>query len=120
MRNNVAAVEPQAAPEIPPTGAKPEKSKKIKIRGIKRSAFAMPYLALSIVFVIVPLFIMLYYAFTDGATGGITGENFAHFFRRPNIMAVMGKSFLVAMLTTVFCFLLAYPLAFGVEFVRAE
>lgn len=88
-----------------------KKPAKRKIRGIKRSAFAMPYLALSIVFVIVPLFIMLYYAFTDGATGGFTGANFAHFFRRPNIMAVMGKSFLVAFLTTVFCLLLAYPLA---------
>lgn len=87
------------------------KPKKLKIRGIKRSAFAFPYLALSVVFVIVPLFIMLYYAFTDGATGGVTGSNFVHFFMRPNIMAVMGKSFLVALITTVSCFLLAYPLA---------
>ena len=87
------------------------KGKKLKIRGIKRSAFAMPYLALSVLFVIVPLFIMLYYAFTDGATGAFTGMNFVHFFSRPNIMAVMGKSFLVALITTVVCFLLAYPLA---------
>lgn len=71
----------------------------------------MPYLALSVIFVIVPLFIMLYYAFTDGATGAFTGENFVHFFSRPNIMAVMGKSFLVAFITTVICLLLAYPLA---------
>ena len=93
MRNNVAAVEPQVAPEIPPTGAKPEKSKKIKIRGIKRSAFAMPYLALSVVFVIVPLFIMLYYAFTDGATGGITGENFAHFSADPTLWRLWASLF---------------------------
>lgn len=93
-------------------GAPPvKKPSKLKIRGVKRSAFALPYLALSIVFVIVPLFIMLYYAFTDGATGAFTGANFAHFFSRPNIVAVMGKSFLVALLTTVFCFILAYPLA---------
>lgn len=90
-------------------GAKPQK--KLKIRGVKRSAFALPYLALSVLFVIVPLFIMLYYAFTDGASGAITGANFVHFFSRPNIMAVMGKSFLVALITTVICFLLAYPLA---------
>ncbi|MCH5155100.1 MAG: ABC transporter permease [Clostridiales bacterium] len=92
-----------------------EPQKKRKIRGIKRSAFALPYLALSIVFVIVPLFIMLYYAFTDGVTGSFTGENFVHFFSRPNIMAVMGKSFLVALLTTVFCLLLAYPLALALS-----
>ena len=86
-----------------------------KIRGIKRSAFAMPYLALSIIFVVVPLFIMLYYAFTDGATGGFTVANFIHFFSRPNIMAVMGKSFLVAFLTTVICLILAYPLALALS-----
>ncbi len=81
-----------------------------KIRGMKRTAFSMPYLALSVIFVIVPLFIMLYYAFTD-LDGGFSFSNFAHFFSRPNIMAVMGKSFLVALITTAVCFVLAYPLA---------
>lgn len=89
--------------------------RKRKMHGLKRSAFALPYLALSVVFVIVPLFIMVYYAFTDGAEGGMTGANFVHFFSRPNILAVMGKSFLVAMLTTLFCFLLAYPLALALS-----
>ena len=103
MKNNPTV----AAETVPP--------KKLKIRGIKRSAFAFPYLALSIVFVIVPLFIMLYYAFTDGATGGFTGANFVHFFSRPNIMAVMGKSFLIALLTTVLCLILAYPLALALS-----
>lgn len=98
MESNIAAA-----------GAKPQK--RLKIRGVKRSAFALPYLALSVLFVIIPLFIMLYYAFTDGASGAFTGANLVHFFRRPNIMAVMGKSFLVAFITTVICFLLAYPLA---------
>ncbi|MDE7164406.1 MAG: ABC transporter permease [Clostridiales bacterium] len=104
MENNPAVATPAPAPQ-----------KKRKIRGIKRSAFALPYLALSVVFVIVPLFIMLYYAFTDGATGGLTGVNFVHFFSRPNIMAVMGKSFLIALLTTVICLLLAYPLALALS-----
>lgn len=105
MQNkNAAVATPQTVPQ-----------KKRKIRGIKRSAFALPYLALSIVFVIVPLFIMLHYAFTDGATGSFTGANFVHFFSRPNIMAVLGKSFLVALLTTVLCLLLAYPLALALS-----
>lgn len=83
--------------------------KKRKIRGIKRTTFAVPYLALSIVFVVVPLFIMLYYAFTSD--GGFSFSNFGHFFSRPNIMKVLGRSFLVALITTVVCLLLAYPLA---------
>lgn len=81
-----------------------------KIRGIRRSAFSMPYMALSIIFVVVPLCIMVYYAFTD-IDGNFSFANFGHFFVRPNIMAVMGKSFLVALITTAVCFLLAYPLA---------
>lgn len=108
MDNTVVAAENQ-------NRAIAEKPKKRKIRGLKRSAFSLPYLALSIIFVVVPLFIMLYYAFTDGATGDFTGANFAHFFSRPNIMAVMGKSFLVALLTTVICLLLAYPLALALS-----
>lgn len=103
MNKNTSTAAEQAVPQ------------KRKIRGVKRSAFALPYLALSIVFVIVPLFIMLYYAFTDGATGSFTGANFVHFFSRPNIMAVMGKSFLVALLTTVLCLVLAYPLALALS-----
>ncbi len=87
-----------------------KKAKKLKIRGVKRTAFSMPYIALSIIFVVVPLVIMLVYAFTD-LDGGFTFDNFIHFFSRPNIIKVMGRSFLIALITTVACFLLAYPLA---------
>lgn len=93
----------------------PIAEQKRKMRGLKRSAFSLPYLALSVVFVVVPLFIMVYYAFTDGGDGSMTFANFVHFFKRPNIIAVMGKSFLVAALTTLFCFLLAYPLALALS-----
>ena len=99
--------------EIPPAACEKQEvaaSKKRKIRGLKRTAFSMPYLALSIIFVVVPLFIMLYYAFTD-LDGGFSFNNFVHFFSRPNIMKVMGRSFLIALITTVVCFILAYPLA---------
>ncbi len=105
MENNV--VQPQAESVVT--------VKNRRIRGIKRSAFSLPYLALSIIFVVVPLFIMVYYAFTDGFEGGMTGANFAHFFSRPNILAVLGKSLLVALLTTVICFLLAYPVALALS-----
>lgn len=101
--------------EQPPSGGMKEKAvKPVKIRGIKRTTFAVPYLALSIIFVVVPLFIMLYYAFTDGS-GNFSFSNFGHFFSRPNIMLVMGRSFLIALLTTVICFLLAYPLALALS-----
>lgn len=105
---NSAAIENNGAPS-------PESNKKKrKMRGIKRTAFSVPYLALSVIFVVIPLFIMLYYAFTD-LDGNFSFANFGHFFSRPNIMKVMGRSFLVALITTVLCFLLAYPLALALS-----
>lgn len=86
----------------------PEKAR--KIRGIKRTAFSFPYLALSVIFVVMPLFIMLWYAFTD-LKGNFSFSGFLYFFSHPAQIAVMGKSFLVAFVTTVACFFLAYPLA---------
>ena len=111
MPNNATV----AAEAVGENAKPPDKQTKRRIRGIKRTAFALPYLALSIIFVVVPLFIMVVYAFTDGASGGFTGANFVHFFSRPNIMAVMGKSFLIAVITTAACFVLAYPLALALS-----
>lgn len=111
MSDKIEAAEDKAIGPVSAVKRRIKRKKtELKIRGVKRSAFSMPYLALSIIFVIVPLFIMLYYALTD-LDGNFSFTNFAHFFSRPNIMAVMGKSFLVALITTAVCFLLAYPLA---------
>ncbi|MCH5165909.1 MAG: ABC transporter permease [Clostridiales bacterium] len=114
MESNVENLINATTGEQPGAEEKAPRKTKLKIRGMKRSAFAMPYLALSIVFVIVPLFIMLYYAFTDG-DGNASVANFVHFFVRPNIMAVMGKSFLIALLTTAVCLVLAFPLALALS-----
>lgn len=111
---NTAGRDEPTPPENPTPPVRAGKAKKLKIRGIKRTAFSMPYLALSIIFVVVPLLIMLYYAFTN-LDGKFTFDNFAHFFSRPNIMKVMGRSFLIALITTVGCFILAYPLALALS-----
>jgi len=76
----------------------------------KREYFAFPYTAISVVFVIVPLAILMYYAFTDKYTGHFTLNNFA-LFTEGSMWKIMGISFLMAFLTTLICLLLAYPLA---------
>lgn len=81
--------------------------KKLKF---KRQYFAFPYTAISIVFVIVPLLILMYYAFTDKYTGQFTFSNF-RLFTELSMWKIMGISFLMAFLTTLICLLLAYPLA---------
>ena len=76
----------------------------------KKQHFAFPYTAISVVFVIVPLLIIMYYAFTDKYTGAFTLSNFS-LFLEPSMWKIIGISFLMALLTTVICLLLAYPLA---------
>lgn len=111
MSNSEAIVPPSEQNAEKPQGEKPRLR---KIRGIKRSTFAMPYLALSVIFVVVPLVIMLYYAFTD-LNGGITFENFANFFNSGGKLFILFRSFAVALVTTLVCLVLAYPLALALS-----
>lgn len=77
----------------------------------KRKYFAFPYAAICIVFVVVPLAMLLYFAFTD-FEGSFTFSNFACFFTEPDTQNVLWKSVGIALLATIICFLLAYPLAY--------
>ena len=77
----------------------------------KRKYFAFPYAAICVVFVVVPLAMLLYFAFTD-FEGAFTFSNFACFFTEPDTQNVLWKSVGIALLATIICFLLAYPLAY--------
>lgn len=76
----------------------------------KRTYFAMPYAVLGVLFVIVPLGIMVFYAFT-GTDNSFTFSNFVNFFSKPAMIKVLFRSLGVAAITTVVCLLLAYPIA---------
>ena len=77
----------------------------------KRKYFAFPYAFLCIVFVVVPLAILLYFAFTD-FEGAFTFSNFACFFTESDTQNVLWRSIGMAALATLICFVLAYPLAY--------
>ncbi|MDD6222309.1 MAG: ABC transporter permease [Lachnospiraceae bacterium] len=68
-----------------------------------------PYLAWSILFIIVPLFMVLYYGLTD-ADGNFTLDNIAAI-AQPEQARAFGLSLVLALAATAICFLLAYPLA---------
>lgn len=70
----------------------------------------MPYLIFSAVFVIIPLILILVYAFTDDA-GHLTLENFRKFFAHPEAVNTFVYSIGIAILTTIGCILLGYPAA---------
>lgn len=84
-----------------------------------KSGFAFPYTLISIVFVIVPLLILIYYAFTDKYTGQFTLSNFS-LFGESSMWKIMGISFLMAFLTTLICLLLAYPLAMALVRIKSN
>lgn len=82
-----------------------------KVR-FSRSWLAIPYALFLAVFVIVPLFFVLYYAFRDDVTGQLTFGNFKTFFTTPVNLKVAGRSLIIAALSTILCLLIAYPVAY--------
>lgn len=76
---------------------------------LSRKTFAVPYGVLSTIFIVVPLIVLFCFAFLD-ADGKITLSNFSSFFTK-DIIKVMFRSFGIALLTTLICLVLAYPLA---------
>ena len=70
---------------------------------------AAPYAVWAAGFIIIPLILILYYAFT-GEEGGFTLSNFAYVATKENIKA-LGLALWLSLLSTALCLLLAYPLA---------
>ena len=75
----------------------------------KLSGFAAPYVVWMAVFVVIPILIMVMYAFTT--------EEFAatleHFTGMGDYVAVFTRSFYLAVIATAVCFLIGYPMAYA-------
>ena len=69
---------------------------------------AAPYIVWSIIFIIVPLIMMIYFAFTD-SSGAFTLANFEQIGRFKKAFAL---SILYALIATIITLLLAYPMAY--------
>jgi len=85
-----------------------------------RKLLAIPYALFLAFFVVVPLFIIVYYAFTNGDTGNFSFENFArffsgttteNFFQSSRFMMIM-QSFFISIMSTLVCLFIAYPVAY--------
>lgn len=84
-------------------------AKKAKV--FRPTAFSFPYLAVTLVFVIIPLVLVLVYAFR-GKDGGFTFENFRKVFTEKETLLQLAKTVGIAALSTVICLLIAYPVAY--------
>lgn len=69
---------------------------------------AIPYLAWSVVFTVIPMLLIVVFAFTT-SEGGFTFDNISKIGKYSNIYV---KSINLAIIATLICFLIGYPLAF--------
>lgn len=76
-----------------------------------RSQLCIPYAVFLVLFVIAPLFVIVYYAFTNGQ-GQFTFGNFVSFFASTNTLGTLLYSFALATVTTLVCLIIAYPTAY--------
>ena len=74
-----------------------------------RKQLCIPYAAFLIIFVIAPLLVVIYYAFTNGE-GKFTLDNLTGFFTSPNTIGTLCYSLAVAVTTTLVCLVLFTPL----------
>ena len=85
-------------------------TKTLKLR-FNRKHLCIPYAAFLILFVIFPLLVVIYYAFTNG-TGSFTFDNLVNFFTNTNTLGTLLYSIAIAVVTTVVCLVIAYPVAY--------
>ena len=82
----------------------------MKLR-FSRKMLCIPYAVFLLFFVIVPMLVILFYAFTD-RNNHISVMNFVRFFSDPTKLSTIVYSIVIALITTIVCLLIAYPVAY--------
>ncbi|WP_352418416.1 ABC transporter permease [Proteiniborus sp.] len=82
---------------------------------MKKSIATFPFLIWIILFTVLPLLLVLLFSLTEGNVENIkemkfTLDNFRRFFQ-PNYINVLGRSAGLALVSTMICFILGYPMA---------
>ena len=76
-----------------------------------RGSLCMPYAIFMLLFVVFPLLLIFYFAFTD-ANGQFTLNNWATIFSEAHNWRVIGMTFIIAAITTIICVLIGFPVAY--------
>lgn len=97
------------------------KSNKVKhFFTLQRKYLCIPYLVFLFLFIIIPIFIIVFYSFTyevlDPATNithlKLSGQAFLNFFTDWSKISVLIVSLFVALITTILCLIIGFPLAY--------
>lgn len=77
----------------------------------QRKYLCIPYALFLLLFVILPILMIVFYAFTD-AGGNFTFDAFISFFSSTSKLNVLINSLMFSMLNTIICLIIGYPLAY--------
>lgn len=77
----------------------------------QRKYFSIPYVIFLSLFVLIPILLIVFYAFTD-ASGQFSVTSAGKFFSDVSNLNVILVSFFLAVQTTIICLLIGYPLAY--------
>lgn len=87
-------------------------------------SMAYPYIVWISAMIVVPMLMILMYAFTvkgnDVTTFRFTFENFARFFSDAIFIEVLKRSLFIAVVTTIICIILGYPAAYIIAQVQGK
>ena len=78
----------------------------------QRKYLSLPYILFFLFFVITPIVLIVFYAFTDKNTGQLSIINFKKFIDDPTNINVLIISLTYAILNTMLCLVIGYPVAF--------
>lgn len=82
-----------------------------KVFAFKRKQLCIPYGVFLILFIIIPILLIVFYAFTD-ENGYLSLNALINFFSSWTKINVLFISVFIGMMTTIFCLLIGYPLAY--------
>ena len=77
----------------------------------RRRNWTLPYVLFLAVFVVMPLVLIMVYAF-QAKDGGLSLENFERFINQPEAANTFIYSIGIALITTIICIVLGYPAAY--------
>lgn len=89
-----------------------------KINFNSRSLFALPYLIYMTIFVVIPLFMLLFFAFFGD--GGFSFDEVSAFFTDGSQWATVARSLRIALVASLCCILIAYPLAYTIAKIKSK
>lgn len=83
----------------------------MRLPRFSRKTLCIPYAVFLLFFVIIPMLVILFYAFTDKEMH-FSFSNFIRFFSDPTKLSTIVYSLVIALITTVLCLVIAYPVAY--------